>query len=333
MSGGENKLVNKKLYIIVTFLVFFAIFYWVYNFHENLPEIKQEVVSMENLKMTITATGQIEAENRVQVNSEIAGKIAKIYFREFQKVNKGDILIELENDEINAQLKQTQASIEKAEIEKEYLLSELKRCKKLFKKGYISQNELELAQNKYDLACSLFKQQFFLLESIKANLRKTIITSPLTGTVIKKGVEEGEIVKGPIGVKSLTEIAVIAEVADLTRLFVFAEVDETEIAKVYNEQKVIISVDEYPEVTFYGRVRKIAQVTEMQKETGITYQVDIEIENPKNLKLGMTANADFIIKEKDNVLLIPISSILERDGEKYVFLINSEKVYLKKATL
>ncbi|MDY6862379.1 MAG: efflux RND transporter periplasmic adaptor subunit [Thermodesulfobacteriota bacterium] len=326
-------MVRKKLYIIVALVVVCIIFYYLYNDGKNLPEVKQETVISGNLKIITTATGHIEAARRIQVNSTVPGKVAKIYFTEFQKVDKGDILIELENEDINAQLRQVQASLEKAKIEKKYFLNELKKYRQLYKKGYISQKELDFAKNQYDLACSLVKQQFFLLESVEANLKNTIITSPLTGTVIKKEVEEGEIVKGPIGVKSLTEITAIAEIADLTRLFVFAEVDETEITKIYNGQKAIISVDAYPELSFYGRVRKIAQVTKGQKDTGITYQVNIEIENPKNLKLGMTANIDFVIEEKDNVLLIPASSILEKPDGQYIFLIKDERVYLMKVQL
>jgi HlyD family secretion protein len=123
----------------------------------------------------------------------------------------------------------------------------------------------------------------------------------------------------------------IAEIADLGNLEVHAGIDELDIGKIEVGQEVSISVDAFPDKTFKGTVKEIALMTSGRREMGITYRVKSNMESPeKLLKLGMTANVDFVIRSKKQVPSVPQKSIFTQGDKRFVFAVNDQEIYRKE---
>ncbi len=187
---------------------------------------------------------------------------------------------------------------------------------------------METAQQAYDVGKVLIKQNQANHAFMHAQLEQTSINAPISGTIVSKNVTVGEIVAGPLGGGSFSVPTPMAEIADLTDLEVHADIDEVDISKVFVGQEAVITVDAYPEITFKGVVREIASVTMSRRDVGITYRVKVHITNPeKILKLGMTANLDFLLENREQILTVPKSAVLVQGDQQFVFKVRNQKVF------
>jgi HlyD family secretion protein len=119
----------------------------------------------------------------------------------------------------------------------------------------------------------------------------------------------------------------VAEIADLSDLEVNVDVDEVDIAKIQVGQQAAITVDAFPEKPYKGVVKEIALMTSGRREVGITYRVKARITNPdRALKLGMTANLDFLLEKREQVLTVPKSAIVTTGDTQFVFTIKDDTV-------
>jgi RND family efflux transporter MFP subunit len=116
----------------------------------------------------------------------------------------------------------------------------------------------------------------------------------------------------------------MAEIADLGDLEVIVDVDEVDIGKILVGQQAAISVDAFPDKSYQGVVKEIAFMTSSRREVGITYRVKARITNPdRALKLGMTANLDFLLGKKEQVLTVPKSAVITEGNTQFVFTVNA----------
>jgi RND family efflux transporter MFP subunit len=166
---------------------------------------------------------------------------------------------------------------------------------------------------------------------MQAQLEQASIKAPISGTIVSKHVRVGEIVAGPLGGGNFSVPTPMAEIADLTDLEVQADVDEVDISKVYVGQEVLITVDAYPDKTFTGSIREIASMTMSRRDVGITYRVKVHITNPeKILKLGMTANLDFLLENREQILTVPKSAVLVQGDKQFAFKVHNQKVFKRE---
>jgi RND family efflux transporter MFP subunit len=209
----------------------------------------------------------------------------------------------------------------------------LKRAQELYKKGFLSQEGIETAQAEYDMGGELLAQRKASYEAIKARSNSTIITAPISGTIVRKFIKEGEIVAGPLSTSRLSEPVPIAEIADLDEMEVLTDIDETEVAKIRPGQEVVIKVDAYPDKVLKGTVRGIALVTSERKETGRNYRVNVSLQNTLEwLRLGMTTTVDFILQEKKGILCVPADAVLQKENRSVVFLVKEGKITERDVT-
>jgi HlyD family secretion protein len=238
------------------------------------------------------------------------------------------VLIKLEDAEIKAQLRQVQEALNQAKINLVNIEKNLERVKELTKKGFASTEQLDSAQQAYDVGKVVIRQNQANYAFMQAQLEQTSIKAPISGTIVSKHVRIGEIVAGPLGGGSFSVPTPMAEIADLTDLEVQADIDEVDISKVFVGQEAIITVDAYPEKTFKGIVKEIASVTMSRRDVGITYRVKVHITNPeKILKLGMTANLDFLLENKEQILTVPKSAVLLQGDKQFIFKVRNQSVY------
>ncbi|MEE8382171.1 MAG: efflux RND transporter periplasmic adaptor subunit [Thermodesulfobacteriota bacterium] len=323
--------INKKIISISCIFMLLALFSLRFLPQEKV-QVRATEVTIRDITQSVSYSGSIESRTRVRISSKVAGRVSAVFFEELDEVAKGQVLVKLEDDEIKAKLNQLKEALNQAKINRKNAKKNLHRIKELFKKGFASKEQLDNAQQAYDVATALVKQNQSSYEVAHARLEQTSIRAPISGTSVSKNVTVGEIVAGPLsGGGNVAFPTAIAEIADLGNLEVHAGIDELDIGKIEVGQEVSISVDAFPDKTFKGTVKEIALMTSGRREMGITYRVKSNMESPeKLLKLGMTANVDFVIRSKKQVPSVPQKSIFTQGDKRFVFAVNNQEIYRKE---
>ena len=266
----------------------------------------KQTVSIETAKVekgtisnTVTATGTLEAVKTVEVGTQVSGVIEKIFADFNSQVKKGQLLAQLDETPLIAQLEQSKASVDQAEAQVKYQKANYERYKALLAKKLIAQSDFDLAEYNYNNALGSLNNAKSMYDKNKINLSYARIYSPIDGTVLDRAVEVGQTVAASFNTPTLFTIA-----NDLTQMRVEAKVDEADIGQLVNGQRVEFTVDAFPLKKFNGEVTEI-RLQPVTTNNVVTYTVVIGAPNPDNiLKPGMTANATFFVTEKKDILLV-----------------------------
>ena len=301
----------------------------------NFKQIEVTNISLIDIIETVAATGKIQPEVEIKLSSEVSGEIIKLPIIEGQQVKKGDLLVSINPDLVQAQVNQSQASLQniKAQLtQAEANLNNLKlnfeRNKSLYEKGVISKSEWERTFTDYEVAKANVKSAYYNVQSAESsvkqsrdNLARTSIFAPRDGTISKLSVELGERVVGTAQMAG-TEIV---RVANLNNMEVEVDVNETDIVKVNVGDSTIVEVDAYLKREFKGIVTEIANTAEntlsVDQVTNFKVKVrilpesykDLSADKPENsspFRPGMTATVDIITNKKENIIGVPISAIV-----------------------
>jgi HlyD family secretion protein len=262
-------------------------------------------------------------------------------------VKKGQVLAELDKEQILAQVNQQRASLEASEAAGRAAEADLERAKvdaegpdvpllkrayeraqQMAKDGVVSASALEDAQKNYVLAvnkqqlgkanvissAAKVKQAQAQVSQAKAQLeekeeeyRNSTIVAPLDGMVLSRDVEVGDAVSSILVLGSSATL--VMTLGDIHEVYVKGKVDETDIGKVYIGQPARIKVESYKDRTFSGKVTKISPLG-VEKDNVTTFEVRVSIDNAKGeLKSQMTANAEIILEEHKGVLMVPEGSL------------------------
>jgi HlyD family secretion protein len=298
---------KKKIIIIGSAVLVFAIGFLVYR---SLGNAKQ-TVSFETAKIekgtisnTITATGTLEAIKTVEVGTQVSGVIEKIFVDFNSLVTKGQLLAQLDETPLLAQLDQSKASVDQAEAQVKYQKATYERYKALIAKKLIAQSDFDLAEYNYNNALGSLSNAKSMYDKNKINLSYARIYSPIDGIILDRAVDEGQTVAASFNTPTLFTIA-----NDLTQMRVEAMIDEADIGQVRNDQRVEFTVDAFPLRKFSGSVTEI-RLLPVSSANVITYTVVINAPNPdKVLMPGMTANATFFVTEKTDIVLVPAKAV------------------------
>jgi HlyD family secretion protein len=248
----------------------------------------------------VTATGTIEAITTVKVGTQVSGILKGVYVDFNDHVRKGQLLAQLDETSLLAQLEQSQAQVDQAQAQLNYNESTFKRLKALYDKNLISESDYEQALYNFENSKAAVVNAKSSLARSKINLGYATITSPIDGVVLNRAVEEGQTVAASFNTPELFTI-----VNDLTQMEVQTSVDEADIGKVIHGQRVEFSVDAYPNLKFTGTVSEV-RLQPVTTNNVVTYDVILSALNPdKKLMPGMTASATIYVEEKENALLLP----------------------------
>lgn len=296
-----------------------------------------EITKIEPIDIieTVAATGKIQPEVEVMISSEVSGEIIELLVKEGQQVAKGDLLLRVNPDLIQAALSQSQASLQSVRANLAQAEASLKnskinydRNKQLFEKGVISKREWDQSIQDYEVAQANRQAAYYNVQSAGAsvkqsrdNLGRTTIYAPMDGTISKLDAELGERVVGTAQMAG-TEIL---RVADLSNMEVEVDVNENDIVKVSLGDSTIVEVDAYLKREFKGIVTEIAnsaestltadQVTNFKVKVRIldsSYQDLLEgkAESYSPFRPGMTATVDIITNKKSQAIGVPISAVV-----------------------
>ena len=311
-------------------------------------------VEKGDLAKSVVATGKVTPITKVEIKSKASGIIRKLYVEYGDNVKKGQLLAQLDKDEIQAQVDQSRAALqaadanltsseadyERAKVDAEgpdvpLLKRQYDRAVEMAKDGVVSASALDDADRNYQMALNkqnVAKAQVTVLKAKiaqsqaemakdKANLAQleeqlsyTDIVSPIDGIVLSRDVEIGDAVSSILVLGSSATL--VMTLGDTSEVYVKGKVDESDIGKVYLGQPARIKVESFKDKTFYGKVTKISPMG-VEKDNVTTFEVRVSINNPGGeLKAEMTANAEIILEEHKNVLQIPEGSIIYDKDKK-----------------
>ena len=316
--------------------------------------IAVEVLPAEvrTITQTVTASGKVRPEIEVKISSDVSGEIVFLELEEGDRVEQGQLMVQIQPDFYAAQREQAQASLlqsqadaARAQAEMTRAESDLERKTSLAERGVIARQELEAAQTAYDVAKASYESAQFRARSQRASLsqasdqlRKTSIYAPMSGTVSQLNVELGERVVGTSQMSG-TEIMRIAE---LGRMELEVDINENDIVSLAVGDSAAIEVDAYPQDPFKGVVTQIAnsaRVSAQGTQEEITnFPVKIKIlgiadavpvanasveaepldeggmaTGGRTLRPGMSGTVDVFTETVPNAVVVPIQAVTMRD--------------------
>ncbi len=333
MKKKNNK---KKIIIIVALFAIVALVVVQMNKKESGITVAISKPARKTIIETIPANGKIQPVTEVKISPDVSGEITELYFEEGDTVKKGDLIIKIKPDvyissrdrakaslnSIKAQYQQQKAQLHQTELTH-------KRNILLFEQKVISDTEFENSTTQYNVAKEQLLAAQYNIESAEAaleeaekNLVKTNIYAPMDGVISIMAVEKGERVVGTSQMAG-TEMF---RVADFEKMEVLVDVNENDIIRIAQNDKVEIEIDAYPDRKFTGFVTHVAnsakniganldQVTNFEVKVlidPISYS-DLISSNELPFRPGMSASVAIETQRKENILTIPLQSITTRN--------------------
>jgi HlyD family secretion protein len=279
-------------------------------------------VEKSAIERIVVATGTIEPEREVEVRPRIAGIIEKILVESGDDVEAGAPLVEIERDLLESQVREAQAALREARIERRYAGIELGRLQELQAGGAASQQKHDDARSRAERAQAAVARAQARLDTLSTQLSYASVTSPLAGRVLDVFVEEGNAVSP---VTAVTGGTLLLSLAGTESLYLEGKVDENEVARVEVGQEARIRTEAFGGRVFTGRVDKIAPLGE--RIQNVTYfEVEIEITDPdaELLRPRMSGDADIVAEVVKNALVIPETALRYRGDQIYVEWVNRD---------
>ncbi len=237
------------------------------------------------LELAVSASGYIQPVLKVDVGTQVSGIVKRIYVDFNSQVEKGQLLAELDKQNLSEQVEQRRALLSDAESNYTYAKQNFERISMLYKEKAATEAAMEEATNRLQTAANSVTNVKANLNQALVNLSYADINSPISGRVLNRAVDEGQTVAASFNTPTLFTIA-----NDLTKMQIEANVDEADIGRIKVSQKVVFEVDTYPGESFYGSVVQVRLEPSVASNV-VTYTVVISVPNPdEKLFPGMTAN-------------------------------------------
>lgn len=322
----------------------------------GIDAAKTAVAEHGTMVRSVVATGKIEPITKVEIKSKANGIIKALHVDVDSVVNANDVLVELDREQLEATLRGAEANLQAARASLEGAQAALKkntveaegpdvefarrayeRAKTLFAERLIAQSALDDAHGALDLAENhqrAAQSQLAVSEAKVTEARAQVaqakavadrdaedlanatIRAPIRATVLSRDVEIGSPVSSILNLGA--NATLVMTLGDIDKVFVRGKVDEADIGRVRLNQAARIRVETFKDRVFNGHVTQISPLG-VEKDNVTSFEVRVSIDNPgKELKANMTANAEIVLEEHPNALLIPEAAITY-DAEKKAF--------------
>jgi HlyD family secretion protein len=300
---------------------------------------------------SVVATGKVEPITKVEIKSKANGIIERLHVDVDQIVQPGQVLAELDKENLTARAREARANLEAAQAAREAAVAQLKkneieaespevefarrnanRAEQLFEQKLIAQNQLddarsalEQAENRKRAAQSQLLVSAARVSEAEANvsqaranvaraeeeLANTTIKAPIRATVLTRDVELGSPVSSILNLGA--NATLVMTLGDIEKVFVRGKVDEADIGRVRHGQTAKITTETFRDKVFTGRVTQISPIG-VEKDNVTTFEVEVSIDNPgQELKANMTANAEIILEQHPDSLLVPEAAVTYDD--------------------
>jgi HlyD family secretion protein len=283
------------------------------NGKSDQPKYRTETLGKGDIEALVVTSGTLNPIETIDIGAQVSGRVTKLYADYNTPVKTGDIVAELDQEQLQMKIQQNEASyqtrsaaLEQAKVNLQTSEKSFERAKALFAKNLLSVEEMDAAEANYlNSKSALVSAQASLaqakstLDQSKVDLGYAIIRSPVDGVVITRKVNIGQTLQSGFNVPVLFQVA-----TDLTKMKVECDVDESDIGKVKEGQKVRFTVEAFPNETFNGVVQQV-RVSPTTTNNVVTYTTIVNLDNPeKKLLPGMTATVSIIVGEAKNVLRV-----------------------------
>ena len=301
-------------------------------------EVRIEAVQKRDLVASVTASGQVQPQTKVDVAADISGRIVRLAVKEGQMVQKGQFLLEIDPALYLAAVQRAEAALSASKAQEAQAKANLIQAQRNYQRSadikksnaqLVSDEQLEqlktaaeVQQALQEAALHQTEQSAAQLKDAQSSLAKTTILAPMTGRVTRLAVEQGETaVPGTFN----KDAATLLTIADMTVLETKVKVDETDVARIELGDSAIVQIDAFPDTTFLGRVTKIsnssvkaaASASQGSADQAVDYEVTIQLVNPpKDTRPDFSATAKVVTDARTQALSIPIIALTVRENEK-----------------
>lgn len=303
----------RKLTISLVALAVIAggYFYWQKARRPALDQQYQtQVVERGDLTQSVSANGTLNPVVLVNVGTQVSGTVKKLYVDYNDKVKKGQVLMELDDALLQAQLRQSEANVQSAHANLELALASEKRMRDMLQKEYVSQQELDQAVQTLKAARAQLTLAEAQQQKDRTNLQYSVIRSPVSGVVVSREVDIGQTVAASFQTPTLFKIA-----QDLRQMQIDSSFAEADIGNIRVGQAVRFTVDAFPNHSFEGKVKQV-RLNPTTQQNVVTYDVVVAVSNPEQILMpGMTAYVNVVVAQRSNVLLVPNAALRYRPPE------------------
>jgi len=298
--------------------------------------VRIEPVQKRDLIASVTASGNVTPRTKVDLSSDITGKIVRLDVKEGQMVSKGQFLLQIDPQEAQANVQRAEAALSAAKASAAQAKASLLQAQKSYERSLeikktnaqlISDEQLEQLRTTVDVDQAVLESQNHLVDQnaaqlaqVRSALSKTTIYAPMAGRVTRLNVEGGETaIMGTLN----KDAATLLTISDMSVLETKVKVDETDVARIRLGDSAMVQIDAFPDTTFIGRVTKIsnssvksATATQSSGDQAVDYEVTIQLLNtPPETRPDFSATAKIVTDSRRNVLSIPIIALTVRENE------------------
>lgn len=279
---------------------------------DSAPSYKQVEASRGPFRIAVSATGLVRPIDRIELKSKAAGEVVALPIEVGDAVDEGALIAKLDQVDEKAELLQARANLGVAKAELALAEKRLERRRQLFSSDVISeeiQDETELA---LAAARGQIVQATTTLQRAEERMEDTVIVSPVTGVILQKYVERGQIIAS--GVSNVGGGTPIADVADMRSVYIEAGIDEIDIGRIAVGQRATIRAEAFAERVYEGAVVRIAPEARVEQNVTL-FDVVVGVENlDGHLKSGMNASVEIVLVDEPDVLTIPVAALQDANG-------------------
>ena len=299
-------------------------------------EVRIEAVQKRDLVASVTASGQVQPHTKVDVASDISGRIVQLAVKEGQMVTKGQFLLRIDPATYEAAVQRAEAQVASARAQMAQSNASFIQAKRNYDRSMeirsknaqlVSDEQLEQLKTQTEVNQALLESAKFsvdqasaALRDARSNLAKTTIMAPMSGRITRLNVEQGETaVPGTFN----KDAALLLTISDMSVLETKVKVDETDVARISVGDSAQVQIDAFPDTTFVGKVVEISNssvkgsVTQQATDQAIDYEVTIQLANPPaETRPDFSATAKIVTDTRSKVLSIPIIALTVRENEK-----------------
>jgi HlyD family secretion protein len=302
--------VRKVLVILLLAAVGGVGWWWSRRSGSETTSFRFTAVERGDLEAVIASTGTLEPVTLVSVGTQVSGQIAEVLADFNDEVREGQVLARLDTTVLRANLEDAQSSVRRAQAEVALAEADYTRISNLTAQNLLPQSELDQAQRSRAVTAASLESARAAIDRAARNLSYATILAPISGTIVARTVDAGQTVAASLSAPELFRIA-----ADLSRMQILADVDESDISSIEPGQAARFTVQAYPDATFRGTVRQV-RLQPSTSDNVVSYTVVVDVENPEaKLLPGMTATIEFLVDQVTDVLKVSNAALRFRPSE------------------
>ncbi len=299
-------------------------------------DVRMETIEKRDLVASVTASGQVRAQMKVDVAADITGRITRLAVKEGDNVKKGQLLLQIDPQEFDAALQRSEAQLANTKASAAQSAANLQQVTNSYRRSQdirqsnpnlVSVEQLEQLKTAVDVNQALVEASRHNVEQAEAGVKdarvrlgKTTLYAEMAGRITRLVIEQGETaIQGTMN----RDAATLLTISDMSTLETKVKVDETDVSRIKIADSAVVQLDAFPDTTFVGRVVKISNssvrgaTATASGDQAIDYEVTIRLINPpKETKPDFSATAKIITDTRRQVLAIPIIALTVRENEE-----------------